>query len=103
MKEELTLKQSSRLISVDALRGLAMFLILAIDIGGAPIFQTFTKLWGEDFANATSNQFSYGFVEGLRLCFIAMPMFLFVVGLVIPYSMAARKLKRNKKGIYFHP
>ncbi len=102
MKEEQTLKQGSRLISIDALRGLAMFLILAIDIGGAPIFQTFTKLWGEDFANATSSQFGYGFVEGLRLSFIAMPMFLFVVGLVIPYSMANRKLEKNKKGVYLH-
>ena len=35
-----------RLISVDALRGLAMFLILAIDIGGAPIFRTFTRVMG---------------------------------------------------------
>ena len=80
------IKLSDRLTSIDALRGLAMFLILAIDIGGSPVFQTFTKLWGEDFANAASDQFSYGFTEGLRLCFIAMPMFLFVVGLVIPLS-----------------
>ena len=91
-----------RLISIDVLRGLAMFLILAIDIGGAPIFQTFTNLWGENFANAASVQFSYGFAEGLRLCFIAMPMFLFVVGLVIPFSMANRKLQKDKKGIYLH-
>lgn len=91
-----------RLISIDVLRGLAMFLILSIDIGGAPIFQTFTKLWGEDFANASTVQFSYGFAKGLRLCFIAMPMFLFVVGLVIPLSMNNRLLQKGKKGIYLH-
>jgi predicted acyltransferase len=91
-----------RLISIDVLRGLAMFLILAIDIGGAPIFKTFSNLWGENFANAASVQFSYGFAEGLRLCFIAMPMFLFVVGLVIPFSMNNRQLQKDKKGIYLH-
>ena len=89
-----------RLISIDVLRGFAMFLILAIEIGGAPVFPTFTKLWGENFANAASNQFSYSFSEGLRLCYIAMPMFLFVVGLAIPFSMNKRLLQQNKKGIY---
>jgi predicted acyltransferase len=93
---------NSRLVSIDILRGLAMFLILSIDIGGAPIFKTFTRLWGENFANAASKQFSYGFGEGLRLCFIAMPMFLFIVGLVIPLSMNNRIVQKNKKGIYLH-
>ena len=92
----------NRLVSIDALRGLAMFLILAIDIGGAPIFQTFTKLWGEPFATAVSKQFSYSFTEGLRLCFIAMPMFLFVVGLVIPLSLRNRRLEMDTKTIYLH-
>jgi predicted acyltransferase len=80
----------NRLTSIDALRGFAMFLILAIDIGGAPVFKTFTELWGDNFAAVTSVQFSYGFTKGLRLCFIAMPMFLFVVGLVIPFSLNNR-------------
>ena len=101
MDEQIT-QTKERLISIDVLRGLAMFLILSIDIGGAPIFKTFTNLWGENFAHAASKQFSYGFGEGLRLCFIAMPMFLFVVGLVIPLSMNNRKLQNDKKGIYLH-
>jgi predicted acyltransferase len=97
-------QNKARLISIDALRGLAMFLILAIDIGGAPIFQTFTKLWGENFANTASIQFSYGFAEGLRLCFIAMPMFLLVVGLVIPFSLNNRlsEKQNDKRKIYLH-
>ena len=103
MYEQVT-QIKDRLTSIDALRGLAMFLILSIDIGGAPIFQTFTKLWGENFASAAANQFRYGFVEGLRLCFIAMPMFLFVVGLVIPFSMSKRLPRQQigKKNIYLH-
>ena len=103
-----TLELKDRIVSIDALRGFAMFLILAFDIGGAsafggaPVFLTFTNLLGENFANAASVQFSYGFAKGLRLCFIAMPMFLFVVGLVIPFSMTNRLLQKDKKGIYLH-
>ncbi len=102
--EEKTLKLDNRIDSIDALRGLAMFLILAIDIGGAPIIETFTKLWSENFANAAADQFKYGYVEGLRLCFIAMPMFLFVVGLVIPFSMSKRlpQQQSGKKNVYLH-
>ena len=97
-----TIIPGERLVSIDALRGLAMFLIIAYDIGGAPVFQTFTKLWGENFANAASVQFEYHFTTGLRFSFIAMPMFLFVVGLVIPLSLNNRLLQKDKKGIYFH-
>jgi predicted acyltransferase len=91
-----------RLVSIDALRGFAMFLILAIDIGGAPIFSTFTKLWGDAFAKAASRQFTYEFAEGLRLCFLAMPMFLFVVGLVLPLSLRNKRAYKEKKDVYRH-
>ena len=96
------LTHKNRLVSIDALRGFAMFLILAIDIGGAPVFSTFTKLWGDPFAQAASRQFSYGFCEGLRLCFIAMPMFLFIVGLVIPISLRNKQTQKDKKKLYLH-
>ena len=69
-----------RFTSIDALRGLAMLLILSIDIGGAPVLPTLAKWWDNHSAHALSEQFSYGFAEGLRVCFLAMPMFLFVVG-----------------------
>jgi predicted acyltransferase len=100
--DEPTLIQKERLISIDALRGFAMFLILAYDIGGAPVLQTFTKLWGENFANAASVQFDYNFTRGLRFSFIAMPMFLFVVGVVIPFSLNNRLLQTDNKRVYLH-
>lgn len=100
MEEKTALE--NRMASVDALRGLAMFLILAIDIGGAPILQTFSKLWGEPFATMAAPQFSYGFTEGLRLCFLAMPMFLFVVGLVIPFSLRKRRSQPDANRVYLH-
>ena len=93
-----------RIVSIDVLRGFSMFLILAIDIGGAPIFRTFTRLWGEGFAKAAAVQFSYGFAQGLRLCFIAQPLFHFVVGLVIPFSLSKRLLEKQKSktNVYLH-
>ena len=99
---EPTLVSRERLVSIDAMRGFAMFLILAYDIGGAPVIQTFIKLWGENFANAASVQLEYHFTEGLRFSFIAMPMFLFVVGLVIPASMNNRLLQKDKRRTYLH-
>ena len=92
--------RKGRLVSIDALRGFAMFLIVSIDIGGAPVFLTFSRLWGDSFAKAAAKQFSYEFAEGLRLCFLAMPLFLFVVGLVIPMALRNRLLLKDKKSIY---
>ena len=99
---EQTITLKDRLISIDALRGLAMFLILAYDIGGAPVFQTFTQLWGGNFAIAAAEQLSYSRDAGLRFSYIAMPMFLFVVGLTIPLSMNSRLKQDNKIRTYFH-
>jgi uncharacterized membrane protein len=79
MKEQ-PLHLKDRIISVDALRGFAMFLILATQIGGAPIFQTFTMLWGEKFQNAASAQLSWE-NQNVSLMNIAQSIFVFVVGL----------------------
>jgi predicted acyltransferase len=95
------LKLNERLLSIDVLRGFAMFLILSIDIGGAPVFVTFTRLFGEDLANAAANQFSYGSDTGLKISYLAQPMFLFVVGLVMPLSLSRRSKTGNRK-IYNH-
>jgi predicted acyltransferase len=99
--DQTNLKLNERLLSIDVLRGFAMFLILSIDIGGAPVFVTFTRLFGEDFANAAANQFSYGSDTGLKISYLAQPMFLFVVGLVMPFSLSRRSKTGNRK-IYNH-
>ena len=89
-----------RITSIDALRGFAMFLILSTQIGGAPIFQTFITLWGENFFNAVSPQLSWE--TRVSLINIAQPIFIFVVGLVIPFSMNNRLLRTDKRRIYIH-
>jgi predicted acyltransferase len=98
---EQTLKLQDRIISIDALRGFAMFLILATQIGGAPIFETFTKLWGENFANAVSWQLNWD-NQNVSLINVAQSIFVFVVGLVIPFSLKSRLLRTDKNRIYLH-
>ena len=90
-----------RIVSVDALRGFAMFLILSTQIGGAFIFETFSKLWGENFASAVSPQLSWD-NEKVSFINISQSIFVFIVGVVIPFSLSKRLLLTNKKKIYFH-
>jgi predicted acyltransferase len=89
-----------RITSIDAMRGFAMFIILSTQIGGAPVFQTFIKLWGEKFFNVASPQLSWD--TRVSIINIAQPIFIFVVGLVIPYSLKNRLLRKDRKGIYVH-
>ena len=94
-------KLNDRIVSIDALRGLAMFLILSTQIGGAPIFRTFIKLCGENFANAVSSQMTWD-TQSVTFLNIAQSIFVFVVGLVLPFSLKNRSVQTNKKGIYLH-
>jgi predicted acyltransferase len=97
-----TLELKDRIVSIDALRGFAMFLILSTQIGGAFIFTTFNNmLWNENWPGFVSMQLSW---ETQSVCFIniAQSIFVFVVGLVIPFSMSNRLLRTDKKRIYLH-
>jgi predicted acyltransferase len=96
-----SLELKDRLISIDALRGLAMFLILSTQIGGAFIFETFTKLWGENFVNAFSPQLSWE-NEKVNFINISQSIFVFIVGVVIPFSLSNRLSRTNKKNITLH-
>jgi predicted acyltransferase len=100
MSEQIAGKQD-RIASIDVLRGFAMFLILSTQIGGAPIFKTFVKLFGPDFVAATAHQFSWT-VPGMNLINIAQSIFIFVVGLVIPFSLEKRLAQTGKRKTYLH-
>jgi predicted acyltransferase len=94
-------KLKDRIISVDVLRGLAMFLILSTQIGGALIWSTLNNLiWGvKSWPEFITNQMSWS-NEHVSFMNIAQSIFLFVVGLVIPFSMKTRQLKSEKSKIY---
>ena len=93
--------KTDRIASIDVLRGLAMFLILSTQIGGAPIFKTFVNLFGQEFVAATSNQFSW-MVPGVNLMNVAQSIFIFVVGLVIPFSLGKRLSQTDKRTTCLH-
>ena len=91
---EPTLKLKERIVSVDVLRGLAMFLILSTQIGGGLIWRTFNNMvWcDKNWPDFVTNQLSWD-NEHLSFINLAQSIFLFVVGVVIPFSMKNRQLK----------
>jgi predicted acyltransferase len=98
--EEQTLDLNKRIVSVDALRGFCMFLILSTQIGGAFIFETFNNmLWNKNWPDFVTAQLSW---ETQKVCFIntAQSIFVFIVGVVIPFSLKNRLLRTDKTKIY---
>ena len=91
---------SGRLMSVDALRGFTMFWIIG---GDAPILIGLAKGTGSEFLNRLLVQFEHVHWEGFRCWDLVMPLFLFVVGVVMPFSFN-RRLERgqSKRQVYFH-
>ena len=78
-----------RLLSVDALRGFAMLWI----IGGAVIVRTAGKVFECSFTEKLARQMNHVEWGGFRFYDLVFPLFLFVVGVVIPYSLSRRKFR----------
>ena len=89
--------EHDRILSIDILRGFDMLLIIFLD-------QFFLKLnqgVGSSFTIALARQFIHPEWFGFRFYDIIMPLFLFVVGAVIPYSISKYKNKSiSKKNLY---
>jgi predicted acyltransferase len=86
-----------RITSVDALRGLAMFLILATQIGGAFIFHTFSNmLWNNNWPHFVAWQLSWD-NQRVSLINLAQSIFVFIVGVVIPFSIPRMRMGMGKK------
>ena len=71
----------SRILSIDALRGFDMFWI----IGGDALFQAVGKRTGWPILVEQTEHASW---EGFRFYDLIFPLFLFIVGIVLPYSLA---------------
>ncbi|MDG3004940.1 acyltransferase family protein [Paludisphaera mucosa] len=72
-----------RLVSIDALRGFDMFWI----IGGDALARSLCAWWGTPQSAVLGEQFEHVEWEGFRFYDLIFPMFLFVVGAVIPFSL----------------
>jgi len=91
------LPPGKRLLSVDALRGFDMLWI----IGGSKVVLNFFKATGIDTGNIGLH-FTHTWGE-FRFYDLIMPLFLFIVGVVMPFSFGKRLGRgETKKRLYYH-
>lgn len=81
---------SSRLFSLDALRGFDMFWIM----GAEEIFHALSKATGSPFWGAISEQFDHPEWNGFHFYDLIFPLFLFIAGVATPYSVG-RELEKG--------
>ena len=78
-----TRASAERLTSIDALRGFDMFWI----VGGDDIATALANWWGTPQSQAFADQFEHVPWEGFRFYDLIFPLFLFTVGVVLPFSL----------------
>jgi predicted acyltransferase len=91
---------STRLMSLDALRGFDMFWIIG---GGEVIRELLTRGESNEFLKSLRIQLGHVHWEGFHAWDLIMPLFLFIVGVAMPFSFAKR-LERgdSKRQLYIH-
>ena len=88
---------SQRLVSIDALRGFDMFWIM----GGAPFVMALCKLFANPLPHWLGRQFDHVEWEGFVAWDLIMPLFLFIVGVAMPFSIGKRvELGETRAQIY---
>jgi predicted acyltransferase len=81
----------NRLVSLDAYRGLTMFLLIA---ESALVYESFTHIFSEgSFGAAIVEQFHHHPWNGLRFWDLIQPFFMFIVGVAMPFSLRSRMSK----------
>jgi predicted acyltransferase len=89
----------ARVESIDALRGFDMFWI----IGGGAIFGSLCKIFNNPVTEFISAQLRHAKWEGFTFEDLIMPLFLFIVGVVMPFSFNKRLERgQTKKLLYIH-
>ncbi len=84
-------EKTSRLVSLDAMRGFTMFWI----VGGASLIQTLEYFGQSGITNFLINQVDHSQWEGLRFYDCIWPGFMLMVGVSIPFSFANRSLTQS--------
>jgi len=96
MESELIKPPGERLISIDALRGFTMFFI----IGGENIFTSFYQVWPNSITETLAKNMEHAEWEGFYIYDQIFPIFLFLVGLLIPMVILRNKEKGKTKKRY---
>jgi len=88
-----------RIMSIDALRGFDMFWI----IGGGRIFSSLNDVFDSPTTQWIKTQLTHVKWDGFRFEDLIMPLFLFIVGVVMPFSFNKRLAKGDsKKRLFLH-
>jgi predicted acyltransferase len=99
-KEEIPVRPvTKRILSLDALRGFTMFWI----IGGGAFFIYLHEAWPNAFTKVLAENMEHAGWEGFYFMDLIFPLFLFLVGVLIPYTILGR-IKRGvpRKTLYLH-
>ncbi len=86
-----------RLVSLDALRGFDMFWIM----GGSAFFIRLAQASGSERFITLTQQFHHVHWEGFHFYDLIFPLFMFISGVAIPYSILAKKEKGIPSGTLF--
>ena len=99
MENEQKAAAGGRVVSIDALRGFDMFWI----IGGGELFASLTKVWKTPVAQKIEEQLSHVEWEGFRFEDLIFPLFVFIVGVVLPFSISRRlEQGQSRSKLYLH-
>ena len=85
---------SGRLTSIDALRGFDMFWI----IGGGNVVSAWAEVWPNDLTRLLRRQLDHVRWEGCHFEDLIYPLFLFLIGVVLPFSLVRRRTQGESLG-----
>jgi predicted acyltransferase len=89
----------TRIVSIDALRGFDMFWI----IGGGELVNSVARVSKTSVADKIERQLSHVDWQGFRCEDLIFPLFLFIVGLVLPFAISNRLQQgRSRARIFMH-
>ena len=89
----------TRVTSIDALRGFSMFWI----IGGGTIFRSLDGIFNNPVTALISKQLKHAEWLGFHFEDLIMPLFIFIVGVAVPFSISNRLKRGQSRGrIYLH-
>jgi predicted acyltransferase len=89
----------ARLVSIDALRGFTMLWI----IGAAAVIKRLAQLYPNRVTRMLAHQMEHAGWEGCTFMDLIFPLFLFIVGVVLPFSIYRHLEKGERHGrLYLH-
>ena len=90
---------AERLLSVDALRGFDMLWI----IGGGTLLESLADVWPHPVTQTIKKQLEHVEWQGFHFEDLIFPLFLFIVGVVLPFSISRRRERgQSPASIHLH-